>query len=70
MLHDGIPVSISPDDPGFFDYEGVTLDWVYAFLGWELNLADLKKLNLNSIDYATIDEKDKEALRPLFEDRW
>jgi adenosine deaminase len=42
MLHDGIPVSISPDDPGFFDYEGVTLDWVYAFLGWELNLADLK----------------------------
>ena len=42
FLHQGIPVSISPDDPGFFGYEGVTLDYVYIFLAWELNLADLK----------------------------
>jgi len=42
MLHAGMPVSISPDDPGFWNYEGVTLDYVYIFLAWELNLADLK----------------------------
>ncbi len=44
FLHQGIPVSINPDDPGFFDAEGVTLDYVYAFMAWELDLADLKKL--------------------------
>ena len=33
FLHQGVPVSISPDDPGFFNYEGVTLDYVYVFLG-------------------------------------
>jgi adenosine deaminase CECR1 len=42
FLHQGIPISISPDDPGFFGYEGVTMDYLYAFIAWELNLADLK----------------------------
>lgn len=54
FLHQGIPVSISPDDPGFYDYEGVVLDYVYAFLAWELDLADLKKLCLNSLEFASI----------------
>lgn len=30
MLARGIQASISSDDPGFFGYEGVTLDYVYA----------------------------------------
>ena len=60
FLHAGLPVSISPDDPGFFDAEGVTLDYVYAFLAWELDLADLKKLCLNSLDYALINDEEKE----------
>ena len=42
FLEEGIKVSISPDDPTFFDYEGVTLDYVYVFLAWELSLSDLK----------------------------
>ena len=42
LLMDGVPVSISPDDPCLFHYDGVTLDYVYAFLAWELDLADLK----------------------------
>lgn len=70
MLHAGLPVSISPDDPGFWNYEGVTLDYVYIFLAWELNLADLKKLCLNSLEYASIDEETKEKLRPFFDQRW
>jgi len=54
MLHHGIAVSINPDDPGFFSYDGITMDYVYAFLAWELNLADLKKLCLNSLEYSLI----------------
>jgi adenosine deaminase CECR1 len=55
-LHQGVPVSISPDDPGFWDYEGVNLDYVYAYMAWELNLSDLKKLVVNSIEYSSVDE--------------
>jgi len=42
FLHQGLPVSISSDDPGFMGYEGVTLDYLYCFLAWDLDLADLK----------------------------
>jgi len=59
FLHAGLPVSISPDDPAFMGYEGVTLDYVYAYLAWDLDIADLKKLCLNSIKYSSVSEEDK-----------
>ena len=58
LLQAGVPVSISSDDPSLFHYDGVTLDFVYAFLAWELNLADLKQLCVNSITYSSLDEKE------------
>jgi adenosine deaminase CECR1 len=59
LLAHGVKVSISPDDPGFFDAPGATLDYLYAYLCWDLNLNDLKQLCLNSIEFASIEEKDK-----------
>ena len=58
LLQAGVPVSISSDDPALFHCDGVTLDFVYAFLAWELDLADLKQLCVNSITYSTINEKE------------
>jgi hypothetical protein len=40
-------------------YDGVTLDYVYAFLSWDLDITDLKKLCLNSITYSSINENEK-----------
>ena len=51
-------------------YEGVTLDYVYAYLSWDLDIADLKKLCLNSIQYATLDDLEKEELTKLFAYKW
>ncbi len=70
FLHAGVQVSISPDDPGFWDYEGVTLDYVYAFLAWDLDLADLKQLTLNSIKYAALKEEEKKVYYEFYENRW
>lgn len=42
LMHHGLQVSISSDDPGFFNYQGVTLDYAYVTLAWELDLMDLK----------------------------
>lgn len=70
FLHEGIPVSISPDDPGFMGYEGVTLDFVYVFLAWELDIADLKQLVLNSIRFCSSTDSEKEKLEELFHYKW
>jgi adenosine deaminase len=73
LLHAGLPVSISSDDPSLFQYQGVTLDYVYAFIAWELDLADLKQLALNSILYSSIDEeykKEGSQFRKFFDYKW
>lgn len=62
----GIQVSISSDDPGFFDYQGVTLDFAYVTMAWELDIRDLKKLSLNGITYASVSEDIKKNLREVF----
>jgi adenosine deaminase CECR1 len=70
LLTKGVQVSISSDDPGFFGYEGVTLDFVYACGAWNLDLRDLKKLSLNGIDYSSFSPETKQQLTQEFHKRW
>ena len=51
-------------------YEGVTLDFLYVFICWELDIADLKQLVLNSIKYSSVTEKEKEDLNTFFDYKW
>ena len=51
-------------------YEGVALDYLYVFLAWDLDIADLKQLVLNSIKYASITEQQKEKLLEFFRYKW
>lgn len=69
-MHAGIPIAISSDDPGFFDYYGVTLDYVYVFLSWDLDLRDLKKLAINSLKYSSITQVEKEEIFKFFTYKW
>ena len=71
MMHQGLQTSISSDDPGFFHYSGVTLDFIYVTLGWELDIWDLKKLSLNGIIYSSIPEAKKvNLLENVFPAKW
>jgi adenosine deaminase CECR1 len=70
FLHQGLAVSISPDDPGFMGYKGTTLDYLYVFLAWDLDIADLKQLCLNSIKYGTLTVKEKFELTVFFNYKW
>lgn len=36
LMSKGVQISISSDDPSFFGYDGVTLDYAFAFVAWEL----------------------------------
>lgn len=51
-------------------YEGVALDYLYVFLAWDLDIADLKQLVLNSIKYASVTEQQKEKLLEFFRYKW
>ena len=70
FLKEGIPVTISPDDPGFMYYEGVTLDYVYCYLAWELDMSDLKQLCQNTITYASASDEYKKKLQEFFNEKW
>lgn len=51
-------------------YEGVTLDYFYVYMAWDLDIADLKQLVLNSITYSSVSESDKTKLHEFFEIKW
>ena len=71
LMHKGLQVSINSDDPGFFDYEGVTLDYAYATLAWELDLRDLKQLCLNGIRYSSVSQEKKDHLeKEIWPPQW
>jgi len=66
MLRHGVQCSISSDDPAIFGYAGLSYDYWYATMAWELDLRDIKKLVFNSLTYSTLDEIEKqEALVAL-----
>jgi len=65
-LHRGLAVSLNSDDPGMFGYQGVTPDFLYATVLWNLSLAELKRLILNSIEHCT----EPEATLQVWEKKW
>lgn len=66
LLTRGVIVSISPDDPGFFDTPGVTIDYLLVYIAWDLDLCDLKKLCLNSLEHSTVTKEEKVAIYEFF----
>jgi adenosine deaminase len=65
-----VKVSINPDDQGFFDAKGVTLDYLLVYLAWGLDLADLKELCLNSLKFASISEAEHKEVDVFFHKQW
>ena len=62
MRH-GIPVILGTDDPGTFGYDHFTIDWYEVFMGWGLDLMDLKTLALNSLRHSSMTpEQAEEAI--------
>ena len=70
LLNQGVQMSINSDDPGFWDYDNLTLDFAYVFIAWELTLSDLKKLVWNGVKYSSVTEEEKESLYKKLEGDW
>lgn len=70
MLRHGVQCSISSDDPAIFKYKGLSYDYWYATMAWELNLRDIKKLVFNSVTYSTLDSTEKKVALTNLNKRW
>ncbi len=69
-MRSGVRISINPDDPAMFGSGGVTCDFVVAVLAWDLTLADLKRLIMNSIEDAAMSDQERAELMDSWLVRW
>ncbi|CAD5112280.1 DgyrCDS1509 [Dimorphilus gyrociliatus] len=69
-IRNGLPVVLGSDDPGGFGYDNFTIDWYEAFMGWGLDLRDLKKLASNSIKYSGLNSEEKTIAVQKWESSW
>lgn len=58
-LNSGLNIVLGSDDPAVYHYTGVTHDFYAAFMAWDLDLAGIKQLALNSIRCSAISDKEK-----------
>ncbi|MCZ6693017.1 MAG: adenosine kinase, partial [Bacteroidetes bacterium] len=70
FLANGVQCTISSDDPGVFGYNGLSYDYWSIFLAWELDLRSLKKLVMNSLEYSSLNDKEKQRAFEHWESQW
>lgn len=70
LFNQGVPITISPDDPAIFGYQGVSFDYWAAVIAWDLSLADVKKCIVNSIEYSSLAPPQKCELMRKWQKKW
>ncbi len=69
-VRQGMPCTISSDDPMMFQTEGLSYDFWMAIMAWNLNLADIKQLCLNSIVYSSLTANEKKQALEAWQKAW
>jgi adenosine deaminase CECR1 len=66
----GIPVSLNPDDPAIYNYQGVTYDFWEAVIAWGLDLKMVKVLCYYSLQYSALSESEKADMINAWKSQW
>lgn len=66
----GVPVVLASDDPAYQEHTMLVDDFFAAIICWDLNLAEVKQLCINSINYSGVDDMQKKALMSAWEEEW
>lgn len=71
LLNHGVKIALNSDDPGIFGNMGLSYDFFQVFVASEVSgLITLKALARQSIEYSTLDDKEKAAALDAWERRW
>lgn len=73
FLAQGLPVTISSDDPGAWEADPISMDMYVAFVGAASRFSDLrllKTLAINSLKYSAMEEMEKQDAINKFEVQW
>ncbi|MBS0266097.1 MAG: hypothetical protein JSS02_29465, partial [Planctomycetes bacterium] len=68
-FRDGVRISVNPDDPGIMGCD-LALDWYLAFVAWQLNLTELKRLILNGLEGCSLPPDQQQAVIEVWNRRW
>lgn len=69
-LRRGLSIALCSDDPVYQEKQVLSDDFFAAIMCWDLNLADVKQLCINSLTYAGVDTKQKSQLIKNFKIAW
>jgi len=72
FIAEGLPLTISPDDPALWGAYGASFDWFQAFVasGNTTGLDTLKQLAINSIRYSSLSHEKKGPALATWEQKW
>ena len=69
-LRRGVPCVLGNDDPGILGNNGLSYDFWEATMAWGLDLAALKQLAINSLQYSSMTDAEKKAAVAHWESEW
>lgn len=69
-LKRGVYISLCSDDPQYQEHEELTDDFFAAVVSWDLGVAEIKQLAINSILYSGIESSRKTEMLRVFKELW
>ncbi|CAO1424515.1 unnamed protein product [Diamesa tonsa] len=72
-ISENIPIVISNDDPGFWNSQGLSYDFYYAFMAFtpaDTGLQILKQLAWNSLKYSAMSNEERKYAIVVFKTHW
>ena len=70
FIASGVDVVLAADDPGAFGYTGLSYDWWAGMMAFQLDLASLKQLALNSLTYSGLEGPELDFAMSGWEKSW
>lgn len=69
-LRRGVAIALCSDDPTYQEHETLTDDFFAGIVSWDLDIADIKQLAINSLMYSGLDEYEKIKAMKFFNQAW
>mmetsp|Transcript_26101 Transcript_26101/g.61527 ORF Transcript_26101/g.61527 Transcript_26101/m.61527 type:complete len:149 (+) Transcript_26101:114-560(+) len=72
LLAQGVAITLSPDDPAILGYgdDWLTADWFGAVLNWDIDLASIKQMLINSLAHSSLSTAAKAKALQSWHTRW